>query len=299
MRQRTPIRLFRHETLQGYLFISPWLLGLLLFTVAPMLASLYLAFTHYNILTAPQWAGLDNFSQMFTGDERYWKSWRATLAFVFGAVPLRLLFALITAMLLNQKIRMLGFFRTAYYLPTLLGGSVAIAVIWRQLFGSSGALNSLLEIWFGTTGNISWITHPATTMYSLIGLSVWQFGSAMIIFLAGLKQIPQPLYEAAAIDGAGWRHRLFKITLPLLTPVILFNLIMGVINGFKVFTEGLIITGGGPFDKTLFYVLYLYEQSFRYYNMGYGSAMAWVLLLVTGLCTGVLFATSRKWVFYE
>lgn len=299
MRQSKQIRLYRYETLQGYLFISPWLLGLLLFTVAPMLASLYLAFTNYNILTAPQWAGLDNFRQMFTGDERYWKSWRATLVFVFGAVPLRLLFALAAAMLLNQRLRFLGIFRTAYYLPTLLGGSVAIAVIWRQLFGSSGALNSLLESLFGINSDISWITHPATVMYSLIGLSVWQFGSAMVIFLAGLKQIPQPLYEAAAIDGAGLRHRLFNITLPLLTPVLLFNLIMGIINGFKVFTEGLIITGGGPFDKTLFYVLYLYEQSFRYYNMGYGSAMAWMLLLVIGLCTGVLFATSRKWVFYE
>lgn len=267
--------------------------------MVPMLASLYLAFTRYDLLSPPKWVGLDNFEQMFINDERYWKSWEATLKYVFGAVPLRLLFALAVAMLLNQRLKFLGFYRTAYYLPTLIGGSVAVAVMWRQLFGANGALNSLLETVFGFTEKISWITHPSTVMYSLISLSVWQFGSAMIIFLAGLKQIPQSLYEAAAIDGASWRHRFFRITLPLLTPVLLFNLVMGLINGFKVFTEGLIITGGGPFDKTLFYVLYLYEQSFRYYNMGFGSAMAWVLLLTIALFTGILFATSRKWVFYE
>jgi len=287
------------ETLSGYLFISPWLLGFLLFTLLPMLVSLYLSFTRYDILSAPRWIGLDNFVQMFTKDPRYWKAWKATLIFVFVAVPARLLFALLVAMLLNMKLRFLGFFRTVYYLPTLIGGSVAVAVMWRQLFGSKGALNSLLEAVTGQTFNVSWITEPGSSMVALILLSVWQFGSAMLIFLAGMKQIPRSLYEAATVDGANPWHKFRNITLPLLTPVIFFNLIMGIINGFKVFTEGLIITNGGPFDQTLFYVLYLYETSFRNYEMGYGSAMAWVLLVTIGFFTSIVFLTSKRWVFYE
>jgi len=265
----------------------------------PMFVSLYLAFTRYDLLSPPQWIGLDNFKEMFTVDERYRSAWKATLTFVFVAVPIRLIFALAVAMLLNMKLKFLGFFRAAFYLPTLIGGSVAVAIMWRQLFGMEGAFNSLLSALFGVSEPISWITHPATAMWSLIILSVWQFGSAMLIFLAGLKQVPVSLYEAADIDGAGRWMKFRKITLPLLSPVLFFNLIMGLINGFKVFTEGLIVTGGGPFDKTLFYVLYLYEKSFRYHEMGYGSAMAWMLLLVSGVLTAVVFLTSRNWVFYE
>ncbi|WP_258234817.1 carbohydrate ABC transporter permease, partial [Paenibacillus agaridevorans] len=171
--------------------------------------------------------------------------------------------------------------------------------MWRHLFGLNGALNSFLESAFGITDKISWITHPSTALPSLILLSVWQFGSAMLIFLAGLKQVPKELYEASEVDGAGSFQRFKSITLPLLTPVLLFNLIMGIINGFKVFTEGMIVTGGGPFDKTLFYVLYLYEKSFRYYEMGYGSAMAWILLMVIAAFTAIVFTTSRHWVHYE
>lgn len=283
----------------GYLFIFPWLFGFLVFSIIPIGASLYLAFTRYDILSSPTWVGLSNFREMFTQDNRYWLSVKATLIFVFAAIPLRLAFALIVAMVLNRKLKFLGFFRSAYYLPTLIGGSVAVAVMWRHMFGLNGALNSFLESAFGWTEKISWITHPSTALPSLILLSVWQFGSAMLIFLAGLKQIPKELYEASEVDGAGSFQRFKAITLPLLTPVILFNLIMGIINGFKVFTEGMIVTGGGPFDKTLFYVLYLYERSFRYYEMGYGSAMAWVLLMVIAAFTAIVFMTSRHWVHYE
>jgi len=292
-------QLRKYETLQGYLYISPWLIGFLLFTMAPMFVSLYLAFTRYDILSSPQWIGFGNFKTMFTADERYWSAWKATLTFVFVAIPLRLAFALAVAMLLNTKLRMLGLFRATFYLPTLIGGSVAVAIMWRQLFGTNGAFNSVLSAVFGVSEKVSWITHPSTAMWTLILLAVWQFGSAMLIFLAGLKQIPASLYEAADIDGAGWWHKFRKITLPLLSPVLFFNLIMGIINGFKVFTEGLIVTNGGPFDKTLFYVLYVYEKSFRYYEMGYGSAMAWVLLLTTAVFTLIVFTTSRSWVFYE
>ncbi|NHN32455.1 sugar ABC transporter permease [Paenibacillus sp. S3N08] len=265
----------------------------------PIMVSLYLAFTKYDILSPPEWVGFDNFKEMFTADPRYWKSVKATLIFVFVAVPLRLCFALVIAMLLNTKLRLLGFFRAAYYLPTLIGGSVAVAVMWRQLFGSEGAFNSFLAAVFGVAEKVSWITQPSTAMVTLILLSVWQFGSSMLIFLAGLKQVPHELYEASTVDGANGRQKFISITLPLLTPVIFFNLVMGVINGFKVFTEGLIVTGGGPLDTTLFYALYLYEKSFRYYEMGYGSAMAWVLLLTIGFLTAILFATSKKWVYYE
>ncbi|QNK58447.1 carbohydrate ABC transporter permease [Paenibacillus sp. PAMC21692] len=283
----------------GYLFIFPWLFGFLVFSIIPIGASLFLAFTRYDILSPPEWVGMNNFKAMFTEDSRYWLSVKATLLFVFVAIPLRLVFALIVAMVLNQKLRFLGFFRSAYYLPTLIGGSVAVAVMWRHLFGLNGALNSFLESAFGITDKISWITHPSTALPSLILLSVWQFGSAMLIFLAGLKQVPKELYEASEVDGAGSFQRFKSITLPLLTPVLLFNLIMGIINGFKVFTEGMIVTGGGPFDKTLFYVLYLYEKSFRYYEMGYGSAMAWILLMVIAAFTAIVFTTSRHWVHYE
>ena len=292
-------KLRRFETVNGYLFISPWLIGFLLFTMAPMVASLYFAFTRYSILSSPEWIGLGNFIEMFTNDERYLAAWKATLTFVFVAVPLRLIFALAVAVLLNTKLKFLGFFRATFYLPTLIGGSVAVAIMWRQLFGMEGAFNSILSSLFGINNPISWITHPSTAMWSLILLSVWQFGSAMLIFLAGLKQVPISLYEAADIDGAGRWLKFRKITLPLLSPVLLFNLIMGIISGFKVFTEGLIVTGGGPFDKTLFYVLYLYEKSFKYYEMGYGSAMAWMLLIATGILTAIVFLTSRNWVFYE
>ncbi|WP_243767484.1 carbohydrate ABC transporter permease [Paenibacillus agricola] len=283
----------------GYVFISPWLFGFLVFSIMPIMVSLYLAFTKYDILSPPEWVGFDNFKEMFTADPRYWKSVKATLIFVFVAVPLRLCFALVIAMLLNTKLRLLGFFRAAYYLPTLIGGSVAVAVMWRQLFGSEGAFNSFLAAVFGVAEKVSWITQPSTAMVTLILLSVWQFGSSMLIFLAGLKQVPHELYEASTVDGANGRQKFISITLPLLTPVIFFNLVMGVINGFKVFTEGLIVTGGGPLDTTLFYALYLYEKSFRYYEMGYGSAMAWVLLLTIGFLTAILFATSKKWVYYE
>ncbi|MCR8632543.1 carbohydrate ABC transporter permease [Paenibacillus radicis (ex Xue et al. 2023)] len=290
---------WRSDNTAGYVFIFPWLFGFLAFSIIPIAASLYLAFTKYDILSPPEWVGLDNFKEMFMEDSRYWISVKATLIFVFTAVPLRLCFALAVAMLLNMKLKFLGFFRATYYLPTLIGGSVAVSVMWRQLFGASGAFNSFLEASFGITEKVSWITHPSTALLSLIVLSVWQFGSSMLIFLAGLKQIPAELYEAAQVDGANAWRKFKSITLPLLTPVIFFNLVMGIINGFKVFTEGMIVTGGGPFDKTLFYVLYLYEKSFRYYEMGYGSSMAWVLLLMIAFFTAVVFKTSKHWVHYE
>lgn len=287
------------NNIAGYIFISPWLIGFFLFSIIPIAASFYLAFTNYNILSAPQWVGFQNFKEMFTTDPRYMKSIKATLLFVFASVPIRLCFALVVAMLLNLKIKFLGTFRATYYLPSLMGGSVAIAIMWRQMFGSEGVLNSILTNYFDIATSVSWITHPSTALWSLIILNTWQFGAAMIIFLAGLKQIPQELYESAMVDGANAFHRFKSITIPMLSPVIFFNLVMGVIGGFKVFTEGFIVTQGGPSDTTLFYVLYLYEKSFRYFQMGYGAAMAWILLMVIAIFTAIIFKSSRKWVHYE
>ncbi|MFN8499630.1 MAG: sugar ABC transporter permease [Anaerolineae bacterium] len=287
----------RSENLAGYLFISPWLIGFLAFTLIPMLASLYFAFTDYSLLSPPKWVGLANFQRMFFEDPRYWKSVQATLYYVFVAVPLRLMFALAVAMLLNTPRRGVGVYRAMYYAPSVVGGSVAVAVMWRQIFGSEGVINGFTSF-FGIPA-VNWLGDPRTAIWTLIILAIWQFGSPMLIFLAGLKQIPAELYEAAAIDGANPWQNFFRVTLPLLTPVILFNLVMQIITGFMVFTQAFIVTGGAPLDTTLFYALYVYRRAFETFQMGYASAMSWVLLLVIALFTAIIFRSSSRWVFYE
>ena len=295
--RRTSSTRRRYNNLMGYLFISPWLIGFFLFTFAPIVVSFALAFTRYDILTAPQWIGLENFQRMWT-DRRYWSAVRATFLYVFTAVPLRLIFALAIAMLMNGAYRLVGLFRAVYYVPSLVGGSVAVAVVWRQLFGSTGLINIVLG-WIGVEGS-NWLGNPRTVLIPIVALAVWQFGSPMLIFLAGLKQIPQEMYEAAAIDGAsGWR-KFINITLPMLSPVIFFNLVMQLISGFMVFTQGLIIApGGGPLQRALFYSVYLYEKAFGQFEMGYASAMAWALLLIIACFTALVFKTSGAWVFYD
>lgn len=283
----------------GYLFISPWLIGFFTFVFFPILASFVLAFTQYDILSPPQWVGLENFERMFTGDGRYWRSVRATFYYVFTAVPLRLVFALTVAMLLNTSRKGVGIYRAVYYAPSIVGGSVAVAVMWREIFGNEGVINFVMFL-IGVPP-MAWLGNPSTAIWTLITLAVWQFGSPMLIFLAGLKQIPSEYYEAASIDGAGPWSKFLNITLPLLTPIILFNLVMQIINGFMVFTQAFIISGGTgrPLDTTLFYSLYLYIRAFTTFEMGYSSAMAWVLLLIIAAFTGIVFKTSSQWVFYE
>jgi multiple sugar transport system permease protein len=292
-----PRRVGRGNNLAGYLFIGPWLIGFLAFTLVPMLASLYFAFTDYSLLSTPRWVGLANFQTMFTQDPRYWKSVQATLYFVVTAVPLRLVFALAVAMLLNNRRRGVGVFRAAYYAPSVVGGSVAVAVMWRQIFGTEGIMNGITAL-FGIPP-ITWLGDPRTAIWTLIALAVWQFGSPMLIFLAGLKQIPPELYEAASIDGAGAVAKFVRITLPVLTPVILFNLVMQMISGFLVFTQAFIVTGGGPLDTTMFYALYLYQRAFGSFQMGYASAMAWVMFLVVAFFTALVFKSSASWVHSE
>ncbi|GAB2695406.1 carbohydrate ABC transporter permease [Paenibacillus thermoaerophilus] len=282
----------------AYLFLLPWLVGFFGLTLGPMIGSFYLSLTKYNLLNAPQWLGLDNYAQIFAEDELFRRSIALTFQYVLLAVPLRLFFALMVAMALNKGIRMLGIYRTVYYIPSLLGGSVAIAIVWRKMFDGDGLVNLFLKL-FGVEGP-SWIAHPDYVLYTIITLAVWQFGSAMVIFLAGLKQIPAELYEASEVDGAGKFRQFFRITLPLLSPVIFFNLVMSMIGSFQVFTPGYVIGDGrgGPIDSTMFYTLYLYLKGFSFFDMGYASALAWILLAIIGVFTAVMFVTSKYWVFY-
>jgi len=292
----------RREDLAGYVFLSPWLLGLFGITAVPMLISLYLSFTDYSPLisvTEASWVGLDNYRRMFTADPSYWHAVRVTVTFALVAVPLKLIAALGVALLLNKALRGISLFRGLFYLPSLLGGSVALAIVWVSMFNRDGAFNSFLAL-FGIEG-LPWVNDPKWALYTLMLLAIWQFGAPMVIFLAGLKQVPTELYEAASVDGAGPWRQFRNITLPMLSPVIFFNLVLETINGFQGFTSAFVLSNGtgGPVDSTLMYTLHLYIKGFVELDMGYASAMAWVFLVVIGLITVVLFATGRFWVHYS
>jgi multiple sugar transport system permease protein len=283
-------------------FLSPWLLGLLAITAIPMLLSLYLSFTDYDVLTPlseANWVGLDNYRQMFTSDPTYWHAVQVTLTFALVAVPLKLAAALGVALLLNKAMRGIGVFRGLFYLPSLLGGSVALAIVWVSMFNRDGAFNSFLGL-FGIEG-APWVNDPEWALETLMLLAIWQFGAPMVIFLAGLKQVPTELYEAASVDGAGPWRQFRNVTLPMLSPVIFFNLVLETINGFQGFTSAFVLSNGtgGPVDSTLMYTLNLYIKGFVELDMGYASAMAWVFLLAIGLITMVLFRTGRFWVHYS
>jgi multiple sugar transport system permease protein len=279
--------------------MAPWFLGLLAFTAGPMLASLYLSLTDFDLLSTPEYVGLDNYVTMFTEDPRYFQSLTVTVIYVVLSVPLQLSFALLLAVMLNRGLRGLTVYRAVFYVPSLLGSSVAVAIVWRQVFGEDGLFNAALGL-VGLPGR-DWIATPDTALYTLVALSVWQFGSPMIIFLAGLRQIPREQYEAAEIDGAGPVARFFRITIPLLSPIIFFNVVLQVIQAFQAFTSAFIVSGGtgGPSDSTLFYTLYLYTEGFGSFRMGYAAAMAWVLLAIIAVFTAANFLISRYWVFYS
>ena len=283
------------ESVAGVLFTLPFTIGFLLFMIVPMGISLYYSFCDYDILSPPVFTGLKNFISMFQ-DETFFKTLKVTFFFAFVSVPLKLLFALIVAMLLLENSKMSGFYRAAYYLPSIIGGSVAVSILWKRMFAMDGVVNKLLGM-VGIQTSFSWLGDTRTAIWVLILLVVWQFGSSMLIFLSSLKQVPQSLYEAAEVDGASAPAKFFKITLPLLTPTIFFNLVMQMINGFLAFTQCYIITHGKPMNSTLLYTVYMYKQSFEFYNTGYGAALAWVMLAVIGLITLFLFATKRFWVY--
>ncbi|MBB4124376.1 carbohydrate ABC transporter permease [Martelella radicis] len=283
----------------GYMFLTPWLIGFFLLAIGPILVSLYLSFTRYDMVGDPRWTGFDNYIYMFTRDRRFWKTLEVTFHYVVFAVPLRLIMALGVAMLLDKGLRTIGLYRAIFYLPSLLGASIAIAILWRQLFSIDGVVNQVLAV-FGIQG-VGWITNPSTSIYTLIVLAIWQFGAPMLIFLAGLRGIPKDLYEAADIDGTSRFRKFYAITLPMLAPVVFFNLVLQIIEAFKIFSPAFIISNGtgGPADSLLVYTVYLFNEAFKFFRMGYASALAWVLLVIIGLFTALAFATSKYWVHYE
>jgi pectin-derived oligosaccharide transport system permease protein len=293
----TPIRGFADRT-AGYVFLLPWFAGLAIFTVGPLVYSLYLSFTDYNLLQPPRWIGFANFTEMFTADPRYFHAARVTLLYVVLVTPLKLALALAVALLLNRRRRGIGLYRSLFYLPSLLGTSVAVALVWRSMFAQGGAVSNGL----GALGlpKTDFINSTTWSLPAIIVLACWQFGAPMVIFLAGLKQIPSELYDAVDVDGAGTWGRFRHITVPLLSPVIFFNVLLETINAFQAFTPAFIVSNGtgGPADSTLFYTLYLYQRGFTDFRFGYASAMAWVLLAAVGVLTALMFRLSRVWVFY-
>lgn len=289
-------RFIYSETTAGYIFALPFIIGFLGFTIVPIVSSFYYSFTDYSLIDKESWVGLDNYVKLM-GDKRFWNSVYVTFKYVITSVPLKLVFALFIAMIMTRKTKLTGFYRSLYYVPSLIGGSIAVTLVWKELFSRRGLINQLL----GTLGvdRISWFGDQRMALIPLILLTVWQFGSSMIIFAAGLKQIPITYYEAAKIDGANRIKSFFKITLPCLSPVILYNLVMQTISAFMTFTQAFVITSGGPNDATNFYALYMYNNAFTYRNMGYASAMSWIMLVVISIVTLVIFKSSKYWVFSE
>ena len=289
------------ESTAGYVFSLPFIFGFLMFMVIPMGLSLYYSFCKYDIQNAPTWIGLDNYIKIFTNDKTFSKALGVTCYFALVGTPLKVIFALIVALILNHESRAVGLYRAVYYLPSIIGGSVAVAILWRRLFESNGTLNAIISKVFPGMANFNWFSEgPA--IWVLIILTVWQFGSSMLIFLSALKQIPRELYEAAHVDGAVPFQQFWKVTLPLLTPTVFFNLVQQTINSFLAFTQSKLITDGQPKDSTLFYTLYVYRKAFPSMGksqMGYASALAWIMLIIISTVTALLFWSRSKWVYEE
>jgi oligogalacturonide transport system permease protein len=280
----------------GFLFVLPFVLGVLLFKLFPFVMSFALSFTQYDLIDPPEWVGLRNYEEMLTGDPLFRKSLGVTLTFALLAVPLRVGFALVVAQVLNFRLKGINAFRAAFYIPSILGGSIAVAVLWRFLFAKNGLVNIVLA----KVGldPIPWLADEHYSMWTIVLLFTWQFGSACVIFLAALQNVPKSLYEAAEIDGASVNQQFWKITVPLITPVIFFNLIMQMVHAFQEFNGPYLITEGGPLHSTYVLALYIYDQSFRFFNLGYGAALSWVLFALVAGLAAISFWSSKYWVFY-
>jgi multiple sugar transport system permease protein len=286
------------ENIEGWLFALPWVIGLLVFYLGPMLASVYFSFTRYNAVTPPVWVGLDNYVELLARDPLTWHSLWVTTVFAFLSVPLNLFLGLGVAILLNQEVRGLAAWRTLYYLPSVISG-VAVALLWQWMFNTRfGVINHLLKLWFGIEGP-DWLGNASVVMPAFILMSLWAVGGSMLINLAALQGVPTALYEAARIDGAHAGQLFRHITLPMISPVIFFNLIMGIIAALQSFTNFYILTDGGPNNATLTFMLYLYRRAFQHLQMGYGAAMAWLLFIYLAALTALVFRSSRAWVYYE
>ena len=293
-------RMDRRNLRNGLLFAAPYLVGFAAFTLYPLIASIYYSLCQYNVIKPPVFIGLENFRALFTEDPLFWKALYNTLFFTAFSVPLGLCFSIGLALLLNQKVRAMSVYRTVFFLPTIVP-IVASAVLWLWVLNpESGLINGLIRQFLGVDGP-GWIANERWSKPSLILMSLWGVGGAMVIFLAGLAEVPQSLYEVADIDGAGRWAKFRHVTLPMLTPTILFNLVMGLIGAFQYFTQVYVMTGGkgGPVDSTMLYALYLYRNSFYYLRMGYASAMAWLLFMVILAATLAVLASSKKWVHYH
>ncbi len=286
----------KREAIVGYTFLLPWVTGFLIFLVGPMIASIFLSLTEYKMISPPVWIGVNNYTRMFS-DPLVFRSLKVTLTYTAFAVPLGLIAAMAVAVLLNQKIIASGIFRTVFYLPSVISG-VAVALVFAWIFNYRfGILNFFLSL-VGISGP-NWLGDPDFTLTAFVVMSLWGIGGNVVIYLAGLQGVPVSLHEAATIDGASAWHRFWNITLPLITPVILFTMVMGVIGTFQTFTQAYIMTGGGPANSTLFYLLYLYKNAFNWFEMGYASALAWLLFVIILICTVILWSTSARWVYYE
>ncbi|QUH28341.1 carbohydrate ABC transporter permease [Vallitalea guaymasensis] len=281
----------------GLLYISPFIIGFLIFQLYPFISSIIYSFTDFTMIKKPDFVGFSNYINMFTKDRDFWNSVKVTFKYVLMAVPMKLIFALFIAMVLNMKLKSINFFRTIYYLPSILGGSVAVAVMWRFLFMYDGLVNNFLGVF--NIPPVSWLGNPDISLYTIGLLAVWQFGSSMVLFLAGLKQIPENLYEASAIDGASKVKQFFVITLPMLTPIILFNMVMQTISAFQEFTGAFVITNGGPMKSTYLYGMMLYDNAFVHFKMGYASAQSWILFFIIVTITAILLKSSKRWAYYE
>jgi multiple sugar transport system permease protein len=286
----------KQEALFGFLFILPALLGFVVFVAGPILASLYFSLTEFKIISAPRWIGMQNYVQL-ASDPLFWQSLKVTILYALLSLPVSLALSLGLAVLMNQKLKAIAFWRTVYYLPAVISG-VAVAVLWRWILNPEfGLLNVLLQ-YLGVRGP-NWLQDVRTALPSLVMISLWAVGGSMVIYLSGLQGIPTELYEAAEIDGATSWRRFWHITLPLLSPVIFFNVVIGLIGTFQWFTEPFIMTHGGPEQSTLSYMLNLYNNAFQFFKMGYASALAWVLFVLVLLLTIAVFRSSPMWVHYE
>ena len=288
---------FKLKNIVGLFFIMPWVIGFIWFQLYPFVMSLIYSFTDYTMMKPPNFVGLSNYRRLFTVDPDFWKSLRVTAVYALMLVPLKLIVSLIVAMILNMNIKGVNFFRTVYYLPSILGGSVAISVLWKILFMRNGVINNLLAP-LGIPP-IDWIGNPDLALFTISMLSVWQFGSSMVLFLAALKQIPGSLYEAAKVDGARSFTIFFRITLPMITPILFFNLVMQAINALQEFTSSFVITNGGPLKSTYVLGMKLYTDAFANYKMGYASALSWIMFLIIVALTSFIFRSSAGWVYYD
>lgn len=296
-RKELAVRKYPKNWIWGLVFILPWVVGFCILQAYPLIMSLYYSFTDFSILTEGKWVGLDNYKRLFTKDKYFVKSFFLTFKYALMSVPMKLVMALIVAMILNMRLKAINLFRTVYYLPSIMGGSVAISILWRFMFMKDGMLNKLLG--FVRIPAVDWLGDPDIALVTISLLVIWQFGSSMVLFLAGLKNVPTELYEAAAVDGASKWVQFWNITFPMLTPVVFFNLIMQIIHALQEFTSAFIITNGGPNHGTYLMGVKIYEDAFQNLKMGYASASSWVMFVAILLITLLVFRSSSAWVFYN